>query len=215
MDDPCKGVRTPSIGIEIIAELGRSSQKTRYVFRGYTRLLQRCGDRTRVGQRRRRLIRDQQLDLGCRDPPCTGRLLGRAGDQGTRDVVPIFAPFFPGMAGRQSISGFIEEFADQRAAAPGYPSVAGRRGGTELLLDLVPAGAIEDGLVLTGIAGALVRDLPDIDRVRQQRIEGTAREGPPADTGPVPIQALLRSCPLSIDVFLEVQPDRMLGTTGE
>jgi hypothetical protein len=63
------------------------------------------------------------------------------------------------------MSGFIEEFADQRADAPGYPSVAGRRGGTELLLDVVPAGAIEDGLVLTGIAGALVRDLPDIDRV--------------------------------------------------
>ena len=61
-----------------------------------------------------------------------------------RDVVSIFAPFFPGMAGRQPISGFIEQFADQRAAAPGYPSLAGRGGGTELLLDLVPSGAIED-----------------------------------------------------------------------
>src|SRR5437763_17202673 len=111
------------------------------------------------------------------------------------------------MAGRQSISGFIEEFADQRADAPGYPSVAGRRGGTEPLLDLVPGGAIEDGLVLTGIAGALVRGLADIERGRQQRIERTARERLPADTGPVPIQALLRSCPLSIEVFLE-QPHR-------
>src|SRR5437763_13787248 len=111
------------------------------------------------------------------------------------------------MAGRQSISGFIEEFADQRGDAPGYPSVAGRGGGTELLLDLVPGGAIEDGLVLTGIAGALVRDLADIDRVRQPRVEGTAREGLPADTGPVPIPALFRSCPLSIAVFLE-QPHR-------
>src|SRR5437764_12057803 len=69
------------------------------------------------------------------------------------------------------------------------------------------SGTAEDGLVLTGIAGALVRDLPDIDRVRQQRIEGTARERLPADTGPVPIHALFRSCPLSIEVFLE-QPHR-------
>jgi hypothetical protein len=37
---------------------------------------------------------------------------------------------------------------------------------TELVLHAVPCLAIENCLVLPGVAGALVRDLADVDRIR-------------------------------------------------
>jgi hypothetical protein len=54
--------------------------------------------------------------------------------------------------------------------------------------------------VLPGVTGALVRDLADVDRVRQQRIERPARERLSAGTAAVSVDALLRADPLgSVD----------------
>src|SRR6202040_2314063 len=89
------------------------------------------------------------------------------------------------------------------AARANDQSVSLRRSGTQLVLHAVPCLAIKNSLVLPGVAGALVRDLADVDRVRQQRIKPSAREWLPTGTGPIAVNALLRSGPLFIEVLLE------------
>ena len=80
------------------------------------------------------------------------------------------------------MASLIEELADQWAARASGRSVSLRCSGTELVPRAVPCLAIENCLVLPGIAGALVRDLADVDRVRQQRIKRPAREWLPTGT---------------------------------
>src|ERR1700726_3054406 len=101
------------------------------------------------------------------------------------------------------MASLIEELPDQRAAWASGRSVSLRRSGTELVLRAVPCLAIENCLVLPGVAGALVRDLADVERVRQQRIKRSAREWLPPGTGPIAVSTLLRSDPLFIEVLLE------------
>src|SRR5207249_3861274 len=100
-------------------------------------------------------------------------------------IVPIAPPRFLGMSGREPMTSLIEHLADQRVARASSPLSLLRRAGTELVLHAVPGFAIEDCLVLPGVTGALVRDLADIDRVRQQRIQRPAREWLSAATGPI------------------------------
>ena len=64
------------------------------------------------------------------------------------------------------MASLIEELPDQRAARASCPSSLLWGSVTELVLHAVPCLAIENCLVLPGIAGALVRDLADVDRIR-------------------------------------------------
>src|SRR4030081_3052027 len=101
------------------------------------------------------------------------------------------------------MAGLIEHLSDQRAAKASSPSSLLWRSVTELVLHAVPCLAIENCLVLPGVAGALMPDLADVDRVRLQRIQRPAGERLSAGTGPISISTLLRSDPLLIEVLLE------------
>jgi hypothetical protein len=64
------------------------------------------------------------------------------------------------------MASLIEHPSDQRAARASGRPVSRRRSVTELVLHAVPCLAIENCLMLPGVAGTLVRDLADVDRVR-------------------------------------------------
>ena len=122
------------------------------------------------------------------------------------------------------MASLIEHLSDQGAARASCPSSLLWGSVTELVLHAVPCPAIENCLVLPGIAGALVRDLADVDRIRlmfakiglfvvndlapigavlQHQVERPAREWLPTGTGPIAVNTLLRSDPLLIEVLLE------------
>jgi hypothetical protein len=46
----------------------------------------------------------------------------------------------------------------------------------ELLLRSIPHRAIQNRLVLTGMADALVTDFTDVNRIREQRVKGSSGE---------------------------------------
>src|ERR1700732_2404607 len=143
------------------------------------------------------------FESGCRNAPRAGVLLSRFRHQRTRHIVAISPPCFRGMTWCEPMASLIEELPDQRAARASYPSSLLWRSVTELVLHAVPCLAIENCLVLPGVAGALVRDLADVEGVRQQRIKRSAREWLPTGTGPIAVSTLLRSDPLLIEVLLQ------------
>jgi hypothetical protein len=49
----------------------------------------------------------------------------------------------------------------------------------EAPLNFLPRVLIHDGFVLASITNPFVTDLPYVDRVREQFVKGSAREGPP------------------------------------
>src|SRR3984893_649824 len=106
------------------------------------------------------------FELRCRNAPRAGNLLCRFRHQRARHIVAISPPCFGGVTWGKPMASLIEELPDQRAARTSGRSVSRRRSGTELVLHAVPCLAIENCLVLPRGAGALVRDLADVDRVR-------------------------------------------------
>src|SRR4051794_14222739 len=55
----------------------------------------------------------------------------------------------------------------------------------ELRLDGIPARALDDGRMLSRVGLPLVRDLADVERVRQDPVEVAAGKGAPAGTAPL------------------------------
>ena len=90
------------------------------------------------------------------------------------------------MCGRQSFAAVVEDQSGQEAGILGVCSgspvdpVLG-----EDSLDLVPKGLVHDGLMLSGIGVAFVRDLAAIDAVLQHEIKGAAGELVTAIDSPV------------------------------
>src|ERR1700730_876404 len=120
------------------------------------------------------------FELRCRNAPRAGNLLCRFRHQRTRHIVAISPPRFCGMTGCEPMASLIEELPDQRAARASGRSVSRRRSGTELVLHAVPCLAIDNCLVLPGVAAA---------RLAPARARSLPRRGNPriasdgADTG--------------------------------
>src|SRR6185437_13741220 len=92
----------------------------------------------------------------------------------------------------------IENLSRQRARnCAGRGLAAARSIGAQALLHLLPKLARHDRFVLSFITFLLMADLSDMDRVRQQLIQGSAREAAPAR-----FDALLRNPDLRYDSAL-------------
>src|SRR6202022_3441272 len=176
IDDRCEGFPPRSIAPESVPKTTRHRQRGWHVLWSQACVLQHRRNRARLAKHCRRLGRDQVFELRCRNAPRARHLLCRFRHQRARHVVAISPPCFRGVTWCKPMASLIEELPDQRAARASGRSVARRRSGTQLVLHAVPCLAIENCLVLPGVAGAFVRDLAHIDRVREQRIKRAARE---------------------------------------
>jgi hypothetical protein len=166
VDDRCERFPPRSIVPESVAKAIRHRQRGWHVLWFQAGVLQHSRNRRWLVKHRRRLGRDQMFQLSCRNAPSARHLLCRFRHQRARHIVAISPPCFRGVSWREATASLIEELADQRAARANDHSVSLRRSGTELVPHAVPCLAIENCLVLPGVAGALMRDLADVDRIR-------------------------------------------------
>ena len=159
IDYYCEGLPPRSIAPEIVAKAIRYRQRGWNLLWFQAGVLQHSRNRPWLGKHRRRLGRDQIFQLSCRNAPSAGVLLSRFRHQRTRHIVAISPPRFCRMTGGEPMASLIEHLSDQWAARASCPSSLLWGSVTELVLHAVPCLAIENCLVLPGIAGALVRDL--------------------------------------------------------
>ena len=95
-----------------------------------------------------------------------------------RDVIPVTLAVFGRMAGNESIAGVvIDEARKQALALRVGPRSIFVMVGRKLGLDGVPGCAVNQRRMLAGISNSLVLDLTDIERVRQDLVDVTARKG--------------------------------------
>src|SRR5438552_1323912 len=116
------------------------------------------------------------------------------GDQGSGDVVAIASAFLDGVRRGEPLAPGIGQEARQQArlGCIGLASMV-RRVGNELIPNGGPGLGIDQRRMLSGVELALVRNLTDVDRVRQQVVDVPAREGSAAALGAARRRAVL--CP--------------------
>ncbi len=77
------------------------------------------------------------------------------------------------------------------------------RFGDQSLLYRVPERRVDDGVVLTRVAKALVHDLPAVDAVLQHRLKSAAGERPATGPTAMPVDPCLADNALAIQLPLE------------
>src|SRR6202035_4371223 len=75
--------------------------------------------------------------------------------------------------------------------------------GCELIPNSGPALIVDQGRLLAGVELTLVRDLAGVNRVREQCVEMTAREGFAAALGAVRCRAAFRPKPETVGLLLD------------
>src|SRR5690349_10167904 len=106
-----------------------------------------------------------------------GRLSGGDGVRQKRalDIVAVAPAVVDGMGGRKGNILRREQEARKQTRMPGAGSASFAAGvHCELSLDLVPSFSVNDGVMLSFIAAAAVRNAADIDRVGKNEIEVSA-----------------------------------------
>ena len=102
------------------------------------------------------------------------------------------------MARREALTLGVDDQPRQQAGLPGPGSTRAVRVGGEAGLHLVPQGGIDDRLVLTGIARALMDDRAPVEAIVEQIVEG-----PPAERRPASDAAIAPHSPLAGHAFGE------------
>src|ERR1700751_5781921 len=90
-----------------------------------------------------------------------------------------------------------------------------RRVGNELILNGGPGLGIDQRRMLPGIELALVRNLTDVDRVRQQMVDVSAGEGSAAALGAARRRAVLCPEPQAVNLLLDPAHAAELTIKGE
>src|SRR5712675_1962647 len=87
--------------------------------------------------------------------------------------------------------------------------------GSELIPNGGPGLGIDQRRMLSGVELALVRNLTDVDGVRQQMVDVSAREGSAAALGAIRRRAALCSEPEAVGLLLDPADAAELAVKGE
>src|ERR1700730_702389 len=75
-------------------------------------------DRSGVGEKCAQPVDHQAFQIAGRYPPAARTGLSRAGDEGSRNIVPIACSLFDRMGWRQALAGLVKDHAGQQARVP-------------------------------------------------------------------------------------------------
>ena len=99
-------------------------------------------------------------------------ILSGLGDQRSGDVIAIASAFLDGVGWREPLSVRIDQQASQQARLGGFlpaPMIAGMGG--ELVSNSSPGLIVDQRGMLARVELTLVRNLPGVNRVREQSVD--------------------------------------------
>src|SRR6202043_4070186 len=124
---------------------------------------------------------DSVFEFSCRQPPADARRRKSLGREVARDVVAVLSLSFACVTGRKPVAILVDQSPDEGTlfeaciVALDANSVL-----LKLLLGSLPHRSIHDRLMLTGMAEVLVPYLTHVNRIREERVQGTSGERVPA-----------------------------------
>src|SRR6266851_8779387 len=112
------------------------------------------------------------FELSRRQTPAAARWRRFLDLEVARDVVAVPSFSFSRVTWRKPIAILVDQSPDEGTLFdPGVAAPASHRTLTELLLRSIPHCAVQDRLVLTGMADVFVTDFTDVNRIREQRVK--------------------------------------------
>src|SRR5438093_2410878 len=183
---------------------------------GYAGVTDALEQHCRAGQRVGQDPDNSVFDFLGWQPPALSVVRSGLGDQGSGDIVAIASTFLDGVRWGEPLALGIDQHAHQQAWLGGIGSASMVR---RVCSEPVPRGGpglgVDQRWMLPGVELALVCNLTDVDRVREQLIEVPPRERLAASLGAVRCRAALRPEPQAIGLFLDPAHAAELAITGE
>jgi hypothetical protein len=123
--------------------------------------------------------RDSIFEFSCGQPPADPWRRKSLGREVARYVIAVLSLSFPCVTGRKPVAILVDQSPDEGTLFGACIATLGANSVLlKLLLGSLPHRSIHDRLMLTGMAEVLVPDLTHVNRIREERVQDSARYGP-------------------------------------